>query len=97
MEEHIKSKFKRTQKDYSMSLKLLIVSEIKQCIIIRREAQIRYGIQGEHTINRWLRKYAIFDWSNQNPLMMSKTPEQKILKLEQQVKLLEKQKNLLEH
>ncbi|MBP1644969.1 MAG: hypothetical protein H6Q16_544 [Bacteroidetes bacterium] len=47
MKEHIKSKYvKRTQKDYSMSLKLQIVSEIEQGILTRREAQIRYGIQG---------------------------------------------------
>lgn len=98
MEVNIKTKYvKRTQKDYSMSLKLQIVSEIEQGILTRREAQIRYGIQGRETISCWLRKYGIFDWSNQNPLMMIKTPEQKLLELEQQVKLLEKQKNLLEH
>ncbi|MDX9798882.1 MAG: transposase [Bacteroidales bacterium] len=98
MEEHIKSKYvKRTQKDYSMSLKLQIVSEIEQGILTKQEAQLRYGIQGNHTISCWLKKYGIFDWSNQSPLIVNKTPEQKILELEQQVKLLEKQKNLLEH
>ncbi|MBP1646098.1 MAG: hypothetical protein H6Q16_1673 [Bacteroidetes bacterium] len=35
---------------------------------------MRYGIQGKDTISCWLRKYGIFDWSNQNPLMMSNTP-----------------------
>ncbi len=45
----------------------------------------------------WLRKYGNFDWENQKPSIMSKTPEQRIMELEAKVKLLEKQKSLLEH
>lgn len=44
----------------------------------------------------WLRKYGTFDWENQTPSHMPKTPEQKLLELEQKVRLLQKQKAFLE-
>ena len=87
---------KRTQRDYSMSLKLHIVSEIEQGKLSTREAQRKYGIQARSTLVQWLRKFGSFDWENQTPSNMPKTPEQKIMELEAQVKLLEKQKALLE-
>ena len=87
---------KRTQRDYSMSLKLQIVSEIEQGKLSTREAQRNYGIQSRSTVVQWLRKFGSFDWENQTPSNMPKTPEQKIMELEAQVKLLEKQKALLE-
>lgn len=88
---------KRSQKDYSMSLKLQIVSEIERGEISIRAAQRKYGIQGRATVSVWLRKYGKFDWENQTPSNMPKTPEQRILELEVKVKLLEKQKTYLEH
>ena len=87
---------KRTQRDYSMSLKLQIVCEIEQGKLSTREAQRKYGIQARSTIVQWLRKFGNFDWENQTPSNMPKTPEQKIMELEAQVKLLEKQKAFLE-
>ena len=87
---------KRTQRDYSMSLKLQIVSEIEQGQLSTIEAQRKYGIQSRSTVVQWLRKFGNFDWENQTPLNMAKTPEQKIMELEAQVKLLEKQKAFLE-
>ena len=87
---------KRTQRDYSMSLKLQIVSEIEQGTLSTREAQRKYGIQARSTIVQWLRKFGNFDWENQIPSNMPKTAEQKIMELEAQVKLLEKQKAFLE-
>lgn len=88
---------KRTQKDYPLSLKLQIVSEIEQGKLSTTQATKTYGIQCRKTVVKWLRKYGNFDWENQNPLVMSKTPEQKLLELEQKVRLLEKQKKQLEH
>ena len=87
---------KRTQRDYSMSLKLQIVREIEQGKLSTIEAQRKYGIQARSTIVQWLRKFGNFDWENQTPSNMPKTPEQKIMELEAQVKLLEKQKAFLE-
>jgi len=89
---------KRTQKDYSLSLKLQIVQEIEQGFLTRTQALNKYGVQAKSTIQEWLKKYGNFDYvyTNQN-VSMSKTPEQRILELEQQVKLLEKQKARAEH
>lgn len=83
---------KRTQKDYSLSFKLEVVGEIEQGFLTRSQARDKYGIQAGSTITSWLKKYGNFDWENQTLSNMAKTPEQRILELEQQVKLLEKQK-----
>lgn len=87
---------KRTQKDYTMSFKLQIVQEIEQGLLTKNQAKVKYGIQGDATITTWLKKYGNFDWENQTPLNMPKSPEQKIMELEAKVKLLEKQKAFLE-
>jgi len=87
---------KRKQGDYSLSLKLQIVQQIEQEKLSARAAQRKYGIQSRATVINWLRKYGNFDWENQTPSNMPKSPEQKIMELEAKVKLLEKQKTLLE-
>jgi transposase-like protein len=87
---------KRTQKDYTLSLKLQVVLEIEQGKISCTTAQRKYGIQSYSTVLTWLRKYGNFDWENQTPSTMQKTPEQKLMELEQEVRLLKKQKAFLE-
>ena len=87
---------KRTQKEYYMSLKLQIVQEIEQGKSTITQMRKQYGIQSHGTVLGWLRKFGNFDWENQTPLNMSKSPEQKIMELEAQVKFLEKQKAFLE-
>ena len=87
---------KRTQKDYPLSLKLRIVKQIEHGQLSTTAAQRNYGIQARSTLVSWLRKYGSFDWENQTPSNMPKSPEQKIMELEAKVKLLEKQKTLLE-
>ena len=95
--EGIKNQYvKRSQKDYSLSFKLSVVSEIEHGEISVTGAQKKYGIQGNATVVCWLRKYGIFDWENQTPNNMPKSKDQKILELEQKIKLLEKQKAFLE-
>ena len=88
---------KRTQKDYSLSFKLQLVEEIEQGHLTKNQAKVKYGIQGDSTVTKWLKKYGNFDWEHQTPRAMSTTPEQKILELEAKVKLLEKQKARAEH
>lgn len=95
--EEIKNQYeKRTQKNYSMSFKLSVVSEIEHGNLSATEAKKRYGIQGDSTVRNWLRKYGTFDWENQNPNSMPMSKDQKILELEQRIKVLEKQKASLE-
>lgn len=87
---------KRTQRDYTLTFKLNVVKEIEHGELTLLEAKNKYGIQGDSTIRNWLKKYGNFDWEYQTPSNMPKTPEQRILELEAKVKLLEKQKALLE-
>ena len=88
---------KRSQRDYSMSFKLSVVNEIESGLLSVTEAKNKYGIQGRSTVVNWLRKYGTFDWENQTPSNMPKSQEQRLLELEAKVKLLEKQKSMLEH
>ncbi|HEY9296451.1 MAG TPA: transposase [Phormidium sp.] len=87
---------KRTQKDYSQSFKLGLVRQIEQGHLSITGARREHGIQSHSTVLNWLRKYGNFDWDNQTPSHMPKSPEQKIMELEAKVKLLEKQKAFLE-
>ncbi|WGU71251.1 transposase [Capnocytophaga canimorsus] len=87
---------KRTQRDYSMSFKLNIVKEIESGDLSTCGACKKYGIQSRSTVMNWLRKFGNFDWENQTPSNMPKSPEQRIMELEAEVKLLKKQKALLE-
>lgn len=87
---------KRTQKDYSLYFKIQLVKEIESGILSILAAKQKYGIQGESTVKQWLQKYGNFDWENQTPSNMPKSPEQRIMELEAKVKLLEKQKAQLE-
>ena len=87
---------KRTQKDYSLHFKIQLVKEIESGELSISAARKKYGIQGLHTVKQWLQKYGNFDWENQTPSNMPKSPEQIIMELEAKVKLLEKQKAQLE-
>jgi transposase len=88
---------KRTQKDYSLSFKLQLVEEIERGLLTKTQAKHKYGIQGDSTVTKWLKKYGNFDWEHRSSYPMSETPEQKILELEAKIKLLEKQKARAEH
>ncbi len=97
MNEKSKNEYvRRSQKDYSMSFKLQVVLEIESGELSIRAARRKYGIQGGNTVTSWVRKYGTFDWENQTPSNMPRSQEQKLLELEQKVKLLEKQKAFLE-
>ncbi len=88
---------KRSQKDYSMSFKLEVVKEIESGLVSSSGAKRKYGIQARSTVVNWLRKYGTFDWENQTPSNMPQSKEQRLMELEAKVKLLEKQKAMLEH
>lgn len=87
---------KRKQGDYSYSFKVQVVRQIEQGELSVSQAAKQYGIQSYGTVLNWLRKYGSFDWENQTPSNMPKSPEQRIMELEAKVKLLEKQKSFLE-
>ena len=88
---------KRTQKDYPMPFKMAVVREVEEtgigvCAIARK-----YGIQSETTVTRWLRKFGNFDHQNKVSTPMEKNKDQRLLELEQKIKVLEQQNNRLRH
>jgi hypothetical protein len=87
---------RRSQKDYPLSLKLQVVQLVESGQMSIRGSQKMYGIQGNMTVSNWLKKYGTFDWESRTPSIMAKSQDQKIMELEQKVKLLEKQKAFLE-
>ncbi|MEO0333377.1 MAG: helix-turn-helix domain-containing protein [Bacteroidota bacterium] len=80
---------KRTQRDYSYAFKLQVIQEVESGQIGIKAAQRKCGIQGDATVRTWLRKYGDLDWENKSHLKLEKSPEQKLLELEAQVRLLE--------
>ena len=79
-----------------MSFKLQVVQEIKRGELSTTDAKRKYGIQACSAVVNWLRKHANFDWQNQTPINMPKSPKQKLMELEQGILLLKKQKAFLE-
>ena len=79
---------KRTQRDYSYSFKMQVVQEVESGSIGINAAQRKYGIQGNATVNTWLRKHGSLDWENKSHLSLEKSPEQKLLELEAKVRML---------
>lgn len=77
---------KRTQRDYTMGFKLLVVNQVEQGEMTYKEAQAYYGIQGRSTVLVWLRKHGTLDWSKKIKLpKMKETPSQKIKRLEKEL------------
>lgn len=95
--KEVKSQYiKRTQKDYSLSLKLQIVSEVERGELGLKAAQRKYGIQGNRTVKTWLQKYGNFDWEHKVNKMTKPTPEQELLALKKELALANKKINRLE-
>ena len=82
---------KRTQRDYTMAFKLMVISQVEKGKMTYKQAQKQYGIQGRSTVLVWLRKYGTLDWSKpvlRNFTYMSKqkeTPSQRIKRLEKEL------------
>lgn len=80
---------KRTQRDYTMGFKLSVVEQVEKGELSYKQAQRKYGIQGRSTVLRWLRKHGKLDGSLSGGPDMPKskeTPEQKIKRLEQELR-----------
>jgi|SRR5687767_846416 len=93
--QQLTAKFKRTQKDYSLPFKLLVIEEVEKGELTYKQAQRKYGIQGRVTVLAWLRKHGSLDWKIDNPMKGKVTPYQKIRELEKRLKRLEKEKEIL--
>lgn len=97
MKETKQEYIRRTQRDYTMPFKLAVVAEVERTGIGVCAVARKYGIQSETTVTTWIRKYGNFDISNKTNKPMEKSKEQKMLELEERVKMLERQNNRLKH
>ena len=88
MEEYNKQRVKRTQRDYTMAFKLMVISQVEKGEFTYKQAQKHYGIQGRSTVLTWLRKHGTLDWNAPNLYAMSKgkeTPAQELKRLRKEV------------
>ncbi len=86
---------RRTQRDYDLPFKLGVVGEVERGDLTYKQAQRKYGIQGRSTVLKWLRKHGRLDWRGRNPMIGKETPYQRIRELEQKLKRLEAEKEIL--
>jgi transposase-like protein len=86
---------KRTQKDYSLAFKLQVVDEVEKGYLTYKKSQRKYGIQGRTTVLNWLRKHGSLDWKSKKPMKEKKPPKKYISELEQKIKRLEAEKEIL--
>ena len=86
----------RTQKNYTLQFKLQVVREVEDGVFTVSQAQRNYGIQSRSTVVKWLEKYGNFDPHYKVKKKVMKTAEQRLLELEQENRLLKKQKLALE-
>lgn len=81
-------RIKRTQRDYSLPFKMMVIQEVEKGQITYKQAQQKYGIQGRSTVLVWLRRYGQQDWTSQTMPKSSKrqlTPQQQIRQLEKKL------------
>jgi len=78
---------KRTQRDYTLAFKLSVVDQVEKGEMTYKQAQKHYGIQGRSTVLVWLRKHGTLNWHSPSEHSMTKeTPEQKIKRLERELR-----------
>ena len=95
MENQEREYVKRSQKDYSYAFKLQVVAEVESGQLSLSQASRKYGIQGSHTVKRWVEKFGNLDRPYQLRTKMEPTPEQELLALRQRIKALERQNSRL--
>jgi len=87
---------RRSQRDYTLAFKLSVVDQVEKGELTYKQAQHRYGIQGQSTVLIWLRKHGRLNWHMLSPTLqkgcqmnakpLPLTPDQRIKELEVQLK-----------
>ena len=88
MELNQDQRIKRTQRDYSLPFKMMVVHEVEKGQLTYIQVQGKYGIQGKTTVLTLLRKYGQQDWTSKTMPNSSKrqlTPQQMIRQLEKKL------------
>ena len=89
---------KRTQRDYTMPFKLKVVNDVESGRLNIRQAALEHGIQAPSTVSEWVRRYGVFNGAPRPAVEFpaDKSPEDKLLEIEGRVRLLERQREVLE-
>ena len=74
---------KRTRRDYSLAFKLQVVGKIERGELNYDQADRKYGIQGNVTVSKWMKKYGSLACKQTPTVSNKKTPEQRIRELEE--------------
>lgn len=74
---------RRTSRDYSIAFKLQVVGEIERGELNFDQAGRKYGIQGNSTVCKWVKKHGTLEWKELSTVSKKKTPEQRIKELEE--------------
>ena len=98
------TRIKRTQRDYTTAFKLAVVEQVEKGEMTYKQAQARYGIQGQSTVLKWLRKHGRQGWgaaASSAAMVIDKTPgpltpEQQIKALQVQLKQAEQKAQFFE-
>ena len=88
MELNQDQRIKRTQRDYSLPFKMMVVHEVEKGQLTYIQVQGKYGIQGKTTVLTWVRKDGTQDWTSKSMPNSSKrqlTPQQMIRQLEKKL------------
>ena len=89
---------RRTQRDYTMPFKLKVVNDVESGRLNIRQAAHEHGIQAASTVSDWVRRYGVLGSERRVAVEFSpdKSPEERLMELEGRVRLLEKQREVLE-
>ena len=93
-----RSHTRRTQRDYSMPFKLKVVNDVESGKRSIRQAALEYGIQAPSTVSEWVRRYGVLNGEQRAAVEFppGKSPEERLMEVESRVRLLEKQRELME-
>ena len=85
----------KTRKGYSLAFKLKVVAEVEKGEKTYKQAQKEYGIQGNSSVLRWLRKHGRLDWKIEHPMKNNPSPQEQIKALKKEIEKLRKEKEVL--
>ena len=89
---------KRTQRDYTMPFKLKVVNDVESGRFSIRQAATEHGIQAASTVSEWVRRYGVMNGGQRVAVEFppDKSPEDRLMEVEGRLRLLEKQREVLE-
>jgi transposase-like protein len=54
---------RHSKSSYTLAFKLMVVAEVEKGELSYQQAQLKYGVQGNSSVLRWLRSHGRLDWT----------------------------------